>query len=218
MKAYGLGPALFITFGSLAGLVFLMMITKKGKAMSKILIPDDGNTRTREETEAYWKARWYRTARWADIYNADLTTAQLIQVWKRVHAYSHSSESLLFCADITYDGITNDGEMVSVDGRAMVKCPEYSRVPLRDVLSTDDGLRLCQELCLTTDDAETIQRKLLTISGLTSDRFFFSTLPMGHRGAISHRTAWLGYYSGFHLHAADDFFYSGHSFGVFETR
>jgi len=32
MKAFGLAPALFITFGSLAGLIFLMIITKKGKA------------------------------------------------------------------------------------------------------------------------------------------------------------------------------------------
>ena len=32
MKAFGLIPALFVTFGSLAGLIFLMIITKKGKA------------------------------------------------------------------------------------------------------------------------------------------------------------------------------------------
>jgi presenilin-like A22 family membrane protease len=32
MKAYGLAPALFITFGALAGLLFLMLITKKEKA------------------------------------------------------------------------------------------------------------------------------------------------------------------------------------------
>ena len=32
MRAFGLVPALFITFGSLAGLIFLMIITKKGKA------------------------------------------------------------------------------------------------------------------------------------------------------------------------------------------
>jgi len=32
MKAFGLIPALFVTFGSLAGLIFLMIITKKDKA------------------------------------------------------------------------------------------------------------------------------------------------------------------------------------------
>lgn len=32
MRTFGLGPALFVTFGALAGLIGLFMITKKGKA------------------------------------------------------------------------------------------------------------------------------------------------------------------------------------------
>jgi presenilin-like A22 family membrane protease len=32
MRAFGIVPALFVTFGSLAGLIFLMLITQKGKA------------------------------------------------------------------------------------------------------------------------------------------------------------------------------------------